>query len=82
MNEILLNRDYIYAAGIPKDCHGSRYRAHRRVVDVPTYQQKVLVEALDGPDAGLWFTCSVDNFSRRYKLAEDAPCNSPTGIVG
>jgi len=33
----------------------------RFVIDVPSYQEKVLVEALTGPDAGVMFTCSPAN---------------------
>lgn len=57
---------YIYQSGIPAGCKGHEYRLHRFVIDVPSKQRKVLVECLTGPDAGLWFVCSVSNFCRRY----------------
>lgn len=60
---------YVYANGYPVECIGRRYRVHRMVLDVPTYQRKVLIEALDGSDAGLWFVCSVSNFFHRYQPA-------------
>lgn len=60
---------YIYQAALPAGCAGHRYRAARFIVDVPSYQKKVLVECLSGRDAGLWFTCSLANFARRYRLA-------------
>ncbi len=69
--EIIEGGLYTYVRGIPECCHGERYRLHRRVLDVPSYQHKVLVEALTGPDKGLWFTCTLDNFSTRYELVKE-----------
>lgn len=69
---IALGQVHVYTSGIPKGCAGRRYLPHRFVVSVPTYQRMVLVEALDGPDAGLWFVCSLSNFSLRYRLEEEA----------
>lgn len=62
---------YVYTGQIPKGCYGQHYRVHRFVLDVPSYQQKVLVEALTGKDKGLWFVCSINNFSRRYQLLDE-----------
>ena len=59
--------DYIYTGEWPRGCAGQRYRVHRRVLYVPVNQVHVLVEALTGSDAGLWFTCALDNFAHRYK---------------
>lgn len=67
--EIVTGAVYEYTAASPEGCRGKHYYAHRIVLDVPSYQRKVLVEALDGPNEGLWFTCSVMNFARRYRLA-------------
>ena len=67
---------YVYARGIPTECKGFTYRLHRAVKDVPSYQTNVLVEAIDGPDAGLWFTVSVNNFQRRYE-----PLNEPEAVA-
>lgn len=59
--------EYVYMSNIPKGCYGQRYRLHRLVKDVPTYQVKTLVEGLTGEDTGQWFTCSVSNFCYRFK---------------
>lgn len=59
---------YKYISGIPKNCHGHLYYVHNMIIDVPSYQRKVLVEALSGPDRGLWFSCSPSNFAARYVL--------------
>jgi hypothetical protein len=61
---------YLYTAPYPHRCRGHRYRLVRLVRDVPSYQEKCLVEALTGPDEGLWFTCTQANFGERYVLAE------------
>lgn len=62
-----IGKTYIYIGEWPPGCKGHRYRIERLVMDVPTYQEKVLVVALSGPDEGLWFTCSPWNFSTRYR---------------
>ena len=68
MNTIIEGAVYIYTCGLPVGCHGHPYRVLRlNVLDVPNYQNKVLVEALTGPDAGLWFVCSPANFHVRYR---------------
>lgn len=64
---------YEYASEKPEGCRGHHYRVHRSVLSVPTYQHMVLVEALDGPDTGLWFVCSLANFAPRYRLLEAQP---------
>lgn len=69
LGSIVVGMDYVYTADIPKDCKGYLYHAHRFIQDVPSYQRKVLVECLNGPDQGLWFCCSEWNFSTRYRLA-------------
>ena len=69
---IFFGRDYFYTIDLPKGCCGARYRLHREILDVPSYQTKLLVECLSGKDVGLWFTCTPANFERRYKLAEDS----------
>ncbi len=68
--ELVMGAVYRYISDSPKGCKGRLYRLHREVVDVPSYQRKVLVEALTGPDKGLWFTCVLTNFAMRYELAE------------
>lgn len=59
---ILEGRDYRYHGQFPPECQGASYHCHRFILDVPSYQWKLLMEALDGPDAGLWFTCTPANF--------------------
>lgn len=76
---ILFGRVYIYATGFPVSRHGFRYRPLCEVLDVPSYQTKILVEALSGPDQGLKFTCTPENFSRRYELA---PVEATDGTSG
>lgn len=65
---IIEGAEYVYIGELPVGCRGHRYLLHRGVIDVPSYQHKVLVEALTGEDKGLWFTCSLANFAIRYKL--------------
>lgn len=62
--------EYIYAGEEPKGCKGHRYRVVRFVLDVPTYQRKVLVECLSGADKGVWFVVSPANFSSRYEAVD------------
>jgi hypothetical protein len=71
LTAILEGGIYKYMRGHPADCIGCLYRVHRHVRDVPSYQRKVLVEALNGPDQGLWFVCSLTNFAVRYELASE-----------
>jgi len=61
---------YVYVCGLPAGAQGQLYKAHRIILDVPSYQHKVLVEALTGDDKGLWFCCSLDNFQVRYRPAD------------
>jgi hypothetical protein len=62
---------YVYLPEWPAGCQGCRYEVlDVDVVDVPTYQEKILVLALEGPDRGLKFTVSPDNFARRYRRLE------------
>lgn len=67
---ITLDAVYAYQAELPRGCKGHQYVPRRFVLDVPAYQQKVLVECLSGKDAGLWFVCSLMNFARRYRRVE------------
>lgn len=69
LDELIEGETYIYTGLFPKGAAGHRYKLHRLVLDVPSYQRKVLVEALSGKDKGLWFVCSINNFSRRYRQA-------------
>ena len=71
---------YEYLSACPAGCKGRRYRLHRPIISVPSYQQQVLVEALDGPDAGGWYCMSLANFAIRYRLVETeaTPCVNET----
>lgn len=64
---------WTYTPAWPEGCQGKLYRVLRFVPDVPSYQRKVLIEAIDGPDAGLWFTASLANFALRYQPAPPDP---------
>jgi hypothetical protein len=68
MEEIVDDGIYVYVCGIPRGVMGAKYRVIKaQILDVPSYQKKVLVEALTGKDVGLWFTCSAWNFIHRYR---------------
>jgi phosphatidylethanolamine-binding protein (PEBP) family uncharacterized protein len=62
---------YLYRGTTPPKCRGHRYRILFFVLDVPSYQQKVCMEALTGPDKGLRFVCSEANFGDRYQEAPE-----------
>jgi hypothetical protein len=62
--------DYLYTADVPKGCKGHLYRIVHFVQDVPSYQEKLCMEALTGPDRGLRFIVSPWNFALRYEPAE------------
>lgn len=68
-NSIEEGNNYIYTGDYPKHAHNQLYRFHRLVLDVPTYQWKLLCEALTGNDKGLWFSCTINNFVHRYQKA-------------
>lgn len=70
--KIIEGKVYEYIKESPKGCKGCLYRVLKFILDVPSYQQKVLVEALTGPDRGLWFTCTPANFSLRYAPSKEA----------
>ena len=60
---------YLYASDRPAGCKGMRYRIVKAdVVALPSYQHQVLVEALEGPEKGVWIVCSLHNFTTRYDL--------------
>lgn len=74
---ITRGQTYIYARGFPHNCIGFRYRVVQFVVDVPSYQRKVLVRAVDGPDQGLLFCCTEANFASRYRPLTAEEAGSP-----
>lgn len=59
---------YVYVNPRPEWAVGHRYRVHRIVVSVPSYQEQVLTEGLTGRDEGKWFVCSLANFAVRFKM--------------
>lgn len=67
---IVEGAEYIYTGSAPTACRGHRYRVLRFAPLVPVYQQLVVVEALTGPDQGLWFCVTPANFSTRYVQAD------------
>lgn len=71
--EIEVPGDYIFIASKPEDCHGHLYRAHAMAKDIPSYQQKVIVEGITGPDAGDWWSCSLAIFLNKFVPAEENP---------
>lgn len=75
--------EYLYLADRPAGCKGRRYRVVKLVLAVPSYQQQVCVECLEGPDAGLWFVCSPHNFSTRHRPvpADPLPLEKQAGHI-
>jgi len=73
---------YLYCSAIPPGCKGHAYHLHGFVLDIPSRQQKVLVECLSGPDKGLLFVCSRENFRLRYKPRDEpaADLDSPPPV--
>jgi hypothetical protein len=65
---IIEGATYRYTAPHPRGAKGQLYRFVRMVLDVPNYQQKMLMEALGGDDRGLWFVTTPANFETRYVL--------------
>lgn len=69
---------YVYTSALPVGCQGGLYRVIDFLIDVPTYQPRVLVRCLAGKDAGLRFCTTEMNFARRYQPADDQPpANAP-----
>lgn len=70
---LIPGRLYRYILDLPRGCKDGVYRLVRFILDVPSYQKKVLVCCIEGKDAGLWFTCTENNFAQRYELADLPP---------
>lgn len=49
-----------------KDPDGGVYRVDGFILDIPAYQEKILVRCISGVDKGLWFSCSPANFVTRF----------------
>lgn len=75
MAKLVEGAEYIYIAAYPKTCQGNRYRLLRFVTDLPSYQQKVLVEGTTGPDTGACFVVSEATFANKF---ERVPEPTPT----
>jgi kynureninase len=63
---------YRYICGIPVGCMGGLYRVERFIEHVPSYQEQVLVQCVEGIDKGWWGCCTPANFATRYELASHA----------
>ena len=72
---IVEGSEYRYTAISPQTCTGCRYRIVHLAMAVPSYQEVVVFEALDGPDTGNWFTCSLMNFAMRYEEIDSCLSN-------
>jgi hypothetical protein len=70
-------KTYEYTGSHPVNCKGCLYRVVGFGPQVPSYQEQVFVIALNGPDAGLMFCTTPQNFSIRYKLVEEEPAAVP-----
>lgn len=69
---IVAGATYRYIRDLPVGCKDALYRVvQAEILDVPSYQKKVLVRGLTGKDAGLWFTCSLANFATRYERVKE-----------
>lgn len=79
---IIKGCEYRYTGGLPVGCRGHHYLVEDFILDVPSRQNKVLVLALTGPDKGLRFSCTLDNFAHRYEVIQaPAPPERMAGIV-
>lgn len=76
---IVARRVYRYLGGLPIGVKGGLYRVLAFIIDVPSYQEKVLIRCISGPDKGLMFTCTPRNFSHRYEpiVVETEKCIPP-----
>ena len=63
---------YVYTNASPVDCKGKRYEVLCVAVDVPTYQVKVVVRGINGPDAGMCYVVSESRFVLMFeRVAKD-----------
>lgn len=68
MCKLVKGAEYVYTSSYPEACRGHTYRLVRFVVDLPSYQRKVLVEAVTGPDSDSWFTVAEGIFAMKFSL--------------
>ena len=80
-DQMVEGEEYLYSAAWPAYATGKRYRLLRFVKDVPSYQVKCLVEALEGEDRGHWFICSIENFRTRYRPVPVPPTPEKVLVV-
>lgn len=73
IGRIVPGKVYRYTNDLPRGCKDALYRVEAFILDVPSYQMKVLVLALTGKDAGLLFCCTPNNFAQRYAPHEPEP---------
>lgn len=69
MCKLIEGEEYVYTGTYPSNCAGQRYRLVRFVIDLPSYQQKVLVEGVTGPDRGKAFVLSEAVFANKFEIA-------------
>lgn len=66
----ILEGIYVYRGNYPENCVGCKYRViASKVLDIPSYQHKVVVRGLDGPDKDRSFSCTVSYFWARFVKA-------------
>lgn len=84
---IVERRVYRYSALYPAKCHDHLYRMVMFVEDVPSGQEKVVVEGLTGPDKGRRQSCSPLYFANHFRPAVEevqgssglSTCTMPVG---
>lgn len=64
-------KEYVYIAEQPKHAKGQRYHLYRAILDVPSYQTKILIAGLTGMDQGRLFAVSINHFVTRFEKAKE-----------
>jgi len=62
----VIGQHYTCKSSASPDCVGQTYAVRAVATAVPEYQEKVVVEGVDGPDRGRWFVMSVNRFERMF----------------
>jgi hypothetical protein len=70
MCKLVEGGEYVYTGTYPANCAGQRYKLTRFVIDLPSYQRKVLVEGMTGPDKGEAFVVSEATFANKFELVQ------------
>lgn len=68
---LIAGRTYRYKGPYPVKCIGALYRLNLAILDVPSFQTKLFVTAITGPDESLDFCCTISNFTTRYELVPE-----------